>query len=291
MIEKIFKELSNGEKKDIDFLRYKKHILKKKKKYLNNRERVFLSRYENRPKANDFIKNLIDNPIYFHGDRKFSDDKAVIGGIGKLNDIVVTFIGIDKGKNLKESIEKNFGMANPEGYRKAIRLMKEAEKFNRPIITFVDTPGAYPGVGAEERGQAEAIASSIYTMASLKVPIITVITGEGCSGGALGLALCDYLIMMENSTYSILSPEGFASILWKDSKKVNDAIEVMKLSAEDLHGFKICDEIIEEDLSIDVDDFSENFKRLKISLINKLNNLRDENIDVLLKNRRRKYEI
>lgn len=182
-------------------------------------------------------------------------------------------------------------MANPEGYRKAIRLMKEAEKFNRPIITFVDTPGAYPGVGAEERGQAEAIASSIYTMASLKVPIITVITGEGCSGGALGLALCDYLIMMENSTYSILSPEGFASILWKDSKKVNDAIEVMKLSAEDLSNFKICDEIIEEDLSIDVDDFSENFKRLKISLINKLNNLRDENIDVLLKNRRRKYEI
>ncbi|MBP2024675.1 acetyl-CoA carboxylase carboxyltransferase subunit alpha [Peptoniphilus stercorisuis] len=293
MIENILKDLIREEKlykKDNrDFKIYKENKLKNEKKNLTMRDRVYLSRYENRPKARDFIKNIIKGPIYFHGDRYYSDDKAVIGGIGKINNTVVTFIGIDKGKDLEDSILKNFGMAHPEGYRKAVRLMKEAEKFNRPIITFIDTPGAYPGIGAEERGQSSAIANSIYEMTYLKVPIISVITGEGCSGGAIGLCVSDYLIMMENATYSVLSPEGFASILWKDSKKSSEAIEIMKISAKDLYDYDICDEIIEEDLALNIYDFKENFTRLKNSLLESINRLKNTEEELLLRNRREKF--
>lgn len=209
-------------------------------------DRVQLARQLERPKSQDYIKMIFDDFIELHGDRNFADDKSIIGGIAKLDEISVTVIGEQKGKNAKENIEKNFGMPNPEGYRKALRLMKQAEKFKRPIITFIDTPGAYPGMGAEERGQGEAIARNIMEMSSLEVPVICIVIGEGSSGGALAIAVGDKIVMLENAIYSILSPEGFASILYKDSTKAKQAAEDMKLTAKDLKQLGIIDEIIKE---------------------------------------------
>lgn len=209
-------------------------------------DRVKIARKAERPKALDYINELFTGFIEFHGDRKFGDDKAIIGGIAYFDEIPVTVIGEQKGKNSKENLERNFGMPNPEGYRKALRLMKQAEKFKRPIITFIDTPGAYPGMGAEERGQGEAIARNIMEMFNLKVPIICVIIGEGSSGGALAIGVGDRIAMLENSVYSILSPEGFASILYKDANKAKEAAENMKITAEDLKKFGVIDEIIKE---------------------------------------------
>jgi len=182
-------------------------------------EKVQIARQTQRPKTTDYIKNIFNDFIEFHGDRNFGDDKAIIGGIALLDEIPVTVIGEQKGKSAKENMERNFGMPEPEGYRKALRLMKQAEKFKRPIITFIDTPGAYPGVGAEERGQGEAIAKNIMEMSKLKVPIICIVIGEGSSGGALAIGVGDKIVMLENAVYSILSPEGFASILYKDASK------------------------------------------------------------------------
>ena len=173
---------------------------------------VMLARDSQRPKAKDYIENIVDDFIEFHGDRCFGDDKSIIGGIGKINGNAVTIIGQEKGSSTKEKMERNFGMTNPEGYRKALRLMKQAEKFHRPVITLVDTPGAYPGIGAEERGQGEAIARSLMEMSRLKTPIISIVIGEGSSGGALAIGVGDKIAMLENSVYSVLSPEGFASI-------------------------------------------------------------------------------
>lgn len=209
-------------------------------------DKVMLSRQPERPKALDYINALFDNFIELHGDRRYGDDKAIIGGIATLNGKTVTVIGEQKGKNIKENMERNFGMPNPEGYRKALRLMKQAEKFNRPIITFIDTPGAYPGIGAEERGQGEAIATNIMEMSRLKVPVICIVIGEASSGGALAIGVGDKTIMLENAVYSILSPEGFASILYKDSSKAKEAAENMKITAKDLKELKIIDEIIKE---------------------------------------------
>lgn len=209
-------------------------------------ERVRIARDTNRPKINDYIDMLFDDFIELKGDRLGGEDKAIMGGIGMFHGIPVTVIGHRKGSNLEENIACNFGMPEPEGYRKAIRLMEQAEKFHRPVITFVDTPGAYPGIQAEENGQSVAIAQSIARMSSLKVPVITVITGEGNSGGALAIAVANTVFMLENAVYSILSPEGFASILWKDSSKSEKACELMKMTAEDLKKFKIIDEIIPE---------------------------------------------
>lgn len=209
-------------------------------------DRVKIARKAERPKALDYINELFTGFIEFHGDRKFGDDKAIIGGIAYFDEMPVTVIGEQKGKNSKENLERNFGMPNPEGYRKALRLMKQAEKFKRPIITFIDTPGAYPGMGAEERGQGEAIARNIMEMFNLKVPIICVIIGEGSSGGALAIGVGDKIAMLENSVYSILSPEGFASILYKDANKAKEAAENMKITAEDLKKFGVIDEIIKE---------------------------------------------
>ena len=177
---------------------------------------VEIARNKERPNVRFYIENIFDDFIEFHGDRNFRDDKAVIGGIASIDKISVTVIGVNKGKNVKENVDTNFGMVHPEGYRKALRLMKQAEKFNRPIITFIDTPGAYPGIGAEERGQGEAIAKNLFEMSQLKVPTISIVIGEGSSGGALALGVTDIIIMLENAIYSILSPEGFASILYKD---------------------------------------------------------------------------
>ena len=209
-------------------------------------DRVTLARMSERPKALDYINEIFTDFVELHGDRNFGDDKSIVGGIARLNEMPVTVIGEQKGKKAKENMERNFGMPNPEGYRKALRLMKQAEKFYRPIITFIDTPGAYPGMGAEERGQGEAIARSMMEMANLKVPIICVVIGEGSSGGALAIAVGDRVVMLENAVYSILSPEGFASILYKDSSKAKEAAENMKITAEDLKNLNIIDKIIKE---------------------------------------------
>ena len=237
-------------------------------------DRVLLARMPERPKAKEYIDAIFDDFIELHGDRTFGDDKAIIGGIATLNGMPVTVIGEQKGRNARENIERNFGMPNPEGYRKALRLMKQAEKFKRPVITFIDTPGAYPGMGAEERGQGEAIARNIMEMSSLKVPIICVVIGEGSSGGALAIGVGDKIAMLENAVYSVLSPEGFASILYKDSSKAKEAAENMKMTAKDLKDFKIIDDIIKEPeggaqedfekLSNDVKKYLEkNIKKLK----------------------------
>ncbi|NTW73217.1 MAG: acetyl-CoA carboxylase carboxyltransferase subunit alpha, partial [Eubacteriaceae bacterium] len=209
-------------------------------------DNVNIARSNTRPTSRDYIENIFDNFIEFHGDRAYGDDKSTIGGIALLNDIPITVIGQQKGRDLKGNIECNFGMPYPEGYRKALRLMKQAEKFGRPIISFVDTPGAYCGLGAEERGQGHAIANNLFELSDLKVPMITIVIGEGGSGGALALSIADEIWMMEYAVYSILSPEGFASILWKDSTKAKEAAELMKLTSFDLFNLKIADKIVPE---------------------------------------------
>ncbi|MGO5358270.1 acetyl-CoA carboxylase carboxyltransferase subunit alpha [Anaerofustis sp. LCP19S3_F7] len=209
-------------------------------------DRVYLARHQDRPKASDYISLLFDNFYELHGDRCFGDDSALIGGIGTFNDISVTVLAQAKGKTLEENLKRNFGMMNPEGYRKALRLAKEAEKFHRPIITIVDTAGAYPGKGAEERGQAEAIAKCLYEFSNLKTPVISVVISEGGSGGALALSVADKIIMLENAIYSVLSPEGFASILWKDESRAEEASKYMKLTSFDLYEKGIVDHIIKE---------------------------------------------
>ena len=205
-----------------------------------------ISRKKDRPVGSDYIQALFTDFQEFHGDRLYGDDPAVIGGIARFNDQTVTVIAQEKGSSTKENIERNFAMPKPEGYRKALRLMKQAEKFHRPVICFVDTPGAFCGIEAEERGQGEAIARNIYERSSLKVPVLTVIIGEGGSGGALALATSDEVWMLENAVYSILSPEGFASILWKDSTKAKEAAKVMKLTSDCLKTQGIVDKVIPE---------------------------------------------
>ena len=209
-------------------------------------QRVELSRRKDRPVGSDYIDALFTDFVEFHGDRYFADDKAIIGGVARFHGTPVTVIAQAKGRNTKENIERNFGMPQPEGYRKALRLMKQAEKFSRPVICLVDTPGAFCGLEAEERGQGEAIARNIYEMSGLKVPVVSIIIGEGGSGGALAMATADEVWMLENSIYSILSPEGFASILWKDSSKAKEAAEVMKLTAENLKAQGIVERVFAE---------------------------------------------
>lgn len=226
-------------------------------------DKLTIARLVERPTSLHYIERIFSGFIEFHGDRYFGDDKAIIGGIGYFNDLPVTVIGQQKGINTKDNIIRNFGMANPEGYRKSLRLMKQAEKFNRPIICFIDTPGAFCGVGAEERGQGEAIGRNLLEMAGIKVPIISIIIGEGGSGGALALAASEKVYMLEHSVYSLLSPEGFASILWKDSTRSKEAANVMRITAQDLLQLKIIDGIIEEPLGgahRDVDKTAVNIK-------------------------------
>ena len=204
------------------------------------------ARDQGRLTALDFAKEIFDDFIELHGDRNFRDDGAVIGGIGRLNGQAVTVVGIQKGKNLQDNLNRNFGQPHPEGYRKALRLMKQAEKFGRPVVTFINTAGAYPGVGAEERGQGEAIARNLMEMSDLKVPIIAIIIGEGGSGGALALAVADKVWMLENTIYSILSPEGFATILWKDGSRSEEAAELMKITSGELLNMGIVDKVSPE---------------------------------------------
>ena len=204
------------------------------------------AREQSRLTALDFANGIFDEFIELHGDRSFRDDGAVIGGIGWLGEQAVTVVGIQKGKSLHDNLKRNFGQPHPEGYRKALRLMKQAEKFGRPVVTFINTAGAYPGVGAEERGQGEAIARNLMEMSDLKVPIIAIIIGEGGSGGALALAVADRVWMLENSIYAVLSPEGFASILWKDGSRALEAAELMKITSHELLEMGIVDKVISE---------------------------------------------
>ena len=252
-------------------------------------DRVMLARKPERPKSLDYIKYIFDDFMEFHGDRCFGDDKAIIGGIARLGDTPVTVIGEQKGKNVKENMERNFGMPEPDGYRKALRLMKQAEKFKRPIITFIDTPGAYPGIGAEERGQGEAIARNIMEMSMLKVPIICVVIGEGSSGGALAIAVGDKIVMLENAIYSILSPEGFASILYKDSSKAKEAAEDMKATAKDLKDLGIIDKIIKEPEGGVQNDFEKVADSIKKYLIKNIKELEEIPEKELIKNRYEKF--
>lgn len=244
-------------------------------------EKVMLARDKDRLKITDYIDALFDDFIELKGDGIAGEDSAILGGIAFYHGLPVTVIGHKKGSSTEENIDCNFGMASPEGYRKAARLMKQAEKFNRPVITIVDTPGAYPGLMAEANGQANAIAENLALMSSLKVPIIAVITGEGSSGGALGIAVADRVFMLENAVYSILSPEGFASILWKDSKKADEAAKLMKLTATELLNYGIIDGIITEGskLIINMDEM----------IYGELTSLLKQKEESLLKNRYKKF--
>ena len=197
-------------------------------------EKVLLARAKDRPTGLSYVEHIFEDFLELHGDRRFADDPAIVGGIATLNGRPVTVIAMDKGKDMRERVRRNFGSSNPEGYRKALRLMKQAEKFHRPVVCFVDTAGAFCGMGAEERGQGQAIAENLVEMAGLQTPIVSVLIGEGGSGGALALALADRVWILENAVYSVISPEGCASILWKDSKKVKDAAECLRLTAQDM---------------------------------------------------------
>lgn len=250
---------------------------------------VSLARYKDRPTTFDYIERLIEDFIEFHGDRYYGEDSAIIAGIGKFEGEAVTVIGHQKGKDTKENVERNFGMANPEGYRKALRLMKQAEKFNRPIITFIDTPGAYCGLGAEERGQGEAIALNLLEMSRLKVPIISIVIGEGGSGGALALGLGDRLAMLENSIYSVISPEGLASILWKDVARAKEGARVMKLTAKDLLSLEIIDNIIREPLGGAHKDIDYTVNNIRKYISKELKDLTKIDRKELLENRYNKF--
>lgn len=248
-------------------------------------ERVKIARGNTRPTSLDYIGKIFDKFLELHGDRVYGDDGAVVGGIAEIENIPVTIIGHQKGRTIKQNMKRNFGMPNPEGYRKALRLMKQAEKFKRPIICFVDTPGAFCGMEAEERGQAEAIAKNLMELSSLKTPILSIVIGEGGSGGALAMAVADEVWMLENATYSILSPEGFASILWKDSKRAGEAAEIMKITAKDLKDMKIIEKVIPETISEKIEENQEG-ETLEAQTVLLPTELTIENMDSLAKEMR-----
>ena len=226
-------------------------------------QKVEIARNPKRKTSIEYIEQIFDEFIELHGDRNFKDDQAIICGLGRIGNQSYTIIAEQKGRTTKENVLRNFGMPNPESYRKAIRFMKQAEKFNRPVITFIDTKGAYPGVGAEERGQGEAIAKSMFEMAKFKVPVISIVIGEGSSGGALAIGVSNKIYMLENAIYSILSPEGYSSILWKDSSRYEEAAEKMKLTAKDLYEMKVIDTIIPEPVEMKESDFEQVIKIIK----------------------------
>ncbi len=256
-LEKLYEQLNKlqevGKDGEIDTSDKQKEIEEKIKNKtkdifanLNGWQKVQLSRHPNRPYSMFYLENMCKQFVELHGDRKFKDDKAIVGGIGKINDESIVFIGHQKGINTKMRQYRNFGMANPEGYRKALRLMKMAERFNYPVVCLIDTPGAYPGLEAEERGQAEAIARNLFEMAQLKVPILCYIIGEGASGGALGIGLGDRVFMLENTWYSVISPESCSSILWRSWDHKEEAAEALKLTADHMKDFGLIDDIVKE---------------------------------------------
>ena len=273
-IKNLEKEIKALEKQGLDTSSLQTSIQMLKKDYqskLSSWDRVLLARDPQRPSSLEFINHLFSDFIELHGDRRFGDDGAVVAGIAKFHKYNVTVIAIVKGKDMEDNKKRNYGMVHPEGYRKALRLMKQAEKFKRPIITLIDTPGAYPGMEAEARGQGNAIAENLFAMAKLKVPIISIIIGEAGSGGALALALANQVWIMENAIYSILSPEGFASILYKDASKAKDIVDDMKITSNHLLKLGIVDRVIEEGENGLEDDFNAVMSELDHFLLYELN--------------------
>ncbi|MFC1500903.1 acetyl-CoA carboxylase carboxyltransferase subunit alpha [Elusimicrobiota bacterium] len=256
---------------------------------LNPWQKVQLARHPKRPYMMDYVRLVFEDFIEMHGDRSFADDKSMVCGIAMLDENPVVIIGQQKGRDIQENLERNFAMAHPEGYRKALRVMKFAEKFNKPVITFIDTPGAYPGIGAEERGQAEAIARNLKEMSNLKVPIIAIIIGEGGSGGALGIGIANRVLMLENSYYSVISPEGCAAILFHDASKASDAAKALKITAQDLLKVGIVDEIINEPLGGAHHDPALTAKKMKESIKKYLNTFAEYSKDQLTKDRYSKF--
>lgn len=251
-------------------------------------QRVQLARHPDRPYTLDYIERIVTDWLELHGDRQFGDDKSIIGGTGLIDGIGVVIIGQQKGRNVKENLKRNFGMPHPEGYRKALRLMKMAERLHKPVITLIDTPGAYPGIEAEERGQSEAIARNLFEMAQLKTPIINLVIGEGASGGALGIGVGDRLLMLENTWYSVITPEGCASILFRDSGKAKEAAEAMKVTAMDLKEMGIADRIIEEPLGGAHRHYDETAVRVKQVLAEEIRTLQELSLGDLLNKRMEK---
>jgi len=252
-------------------------------------QKVQLARHPNRPKSLDLTELIFDDFLILHGDRLYSDDQAIVGGLAKLGEEKLVFIGHQKGKSIKENLFRNFGMAHPEGYRKAQRLMNLAEKFRRPVLTFVDTPGAYPGIEAEERGQAEAIAANLERMSQLRVPILVIIIGEGGSGGALGIGVGDKILMLENTIYSVISPEGCAAILWKNQEKVKEAAKALRLTSKDLLNLKLIDEIIPEPVGGAHRNVEQTALNIKKAIIKHLGELKRLSPEELVKKRYEKY--
>lgn len=261
----------------------------KNKKEISAWEKVEIARNPKRKTSLEYIEKIFDEFIELHGDRNFKDDKAIICGLAKIDNTPFTIIAEQKGRTTKENIERNFGMPNPESYRKAIRFMKQAEKFKRPVITFIDTKGAYPGIEAEERGQGEAIAKSMFEMARLKVPVISIVIGEGSSGGALAIGVANKVFMLENAIYSILSPEGYSSILWKDPSRYKEAAEKMKLTAKDLYELNIIDEIIPEKNEISEENFSKTSEILKKEIIKEIKKTNKMTSEQILEERYKKF--
>ena len=261
----------------------------KNKKEISAWEKVEIARNPKRKTSLEYIEKIFDEFIELHGDRNFKDDKAIICGLAKIDNIPFTIIAEQKGRTTKENIERNFGMPNPESYRKAIRFMKQAEKFKRPVITFIDTKGAYPGIEAEERGQGEAIAKSMFEMARLKVPVISIVIGEGSSGGALAIGVANKVFMLENAIYSILSPEGYSSILWKDPSRYKEAAEKMKLTAKDLYELNVIEKIIPEKNEISEENFSKTSEILKKEIIKEIKKTNKMTSEQIVEERYKKF--
>ena len=257
--------------------------------HLSPMQRVQLARHPRRPYPLDFVERCFTDWIELHGDRSFADDRAMIGGMARFEGRPVMIVGQQKGRDTKENLRRNFGMPHPEGYRKALRLMKVAEKFGHPVITLIDTPGAYPGIGAEERGQAEAIARNLREMAGLRVPTISVVTGEGASGGALGIGVTDRILILENAFYSVISPEGCAAILWKDGEKRDLAARAMKLTADDLYRLGIVDEIVKEPMGGAHTDYAATARALEDVLRRHLREISDPDPERRIRRRADKY--
>ncbi|MBR8702001.1 Acetyl-coenzyme A carboxylase carboxyl transferase subunit alpha [Fusobacterium sp. DD29] len=258
-------------------------------KNLSTWERIFVARHPERPYTLDYIENIATDFVELHGDRVFGDDPAIVGGLCKIDGKKVMIVGHQKGRSTEDKIYRNFGMANPEGYRKALRLFKMAERFNIPIVCFIDTPGAYPGMEAEERGQGEAIARNLMVMSGIKVPIVSIVIGEGGSGGALGLGVSDKIFMLENAVYSVISPEGCAAILYKDASKAPEAAENLKISAQSLHKLGIIDGIIEEPLGGAHRDYKCAAVNLKNVILSSFSQLEKLSVEQLLENRYNKF--
>jgi acetyl-CoA carboxylase carboxyl transferase subunit alpha len=253
-------------------------------------QRVQIARHPQRPFSLDYIQKLAPDFVELHGDRHFADDPSLVGGLGSIDGQSILFIGQQKGRNTNENLFRNFGMMRPEGYRKALRIMKLAEKFNVPIVSLIDTPGAYPGIGAEERGQGEAIAKNLLEMSRLKVPILVIIIGEGASGGALGIGICDRMLMLENTWYSVISPEGCASILWRDAALASNAADAMKVTPKDLLEMGICDRIIAEPLGGAHRKPDKMVESLKSVILEELNKLLQTDPDAFLDQRISRYD-